>query len=152
MPVADSQKELRFTRGRQGAIFAILSGMMLMAGLVFLLLIPERPHHPALPHPAWGLIPLVVSGVAAKVALHCAKHAYLLFSPVGIEIFPFFRPASGMQVIPWAQIAEVEIDSTRLTLHFTKERTAGVHLSLAPISLPKRALLQAAIEGRFSAR
>ncbi|BCU76221.1 hypothetical protein [Luteolibacter sp. LG18] len=150
MPVAETHKELRFTRSRQAAGFSIAAGMLAMAGLVFFLLAPYRADNPELPHPAWGLLPLTLAAGSLRLAWRCARHAYLLLSPIGIEIFPFFRPAAGMQVVPWAQIAAVEIDQARLTLHFSADRTSGIHLSLAPIRRARRALLIAAIEGRFA--
>lgn len=150
MPVAESHKELRFTRARQGSGFAVAAGMLAMTGLVFFLLAPYRPDNPELPHPAWGLLPLALALACGGIAIHCTRHAYLLLSPIGIEIFPFFRPSSGLNVIPWPQIAAVEIDGSRLTLHFNPEKTAGIHLALAPILRDKRALLIAAVEGRFS--
>lgn len=151
MPVAEPQKELRFTRAGQAAGFWIAAAVCIMAGLVFFLLIPHRAENPALPHPAWGLAPLAVAALSARVAWRCTKHAYILLSPIGVEIFPFFRPAAGMQVIPWAQIAAADIDGSRLTLHFTPEKTSGIHLSLAPVAKDRRELLARAIRGRLPA-
>jgi hypothetical protein len=54
-----------------------------------------------------------------------------------------------MQVIPWQQIDSAEIDHRRLTLHFTAEKSAGIHLSLSPIAKDRRELLAKAIRGRF---
>ena len=100
-----------------------------------------RGENPALPHPAWGLIPLGLALALVWLAWHCARHAYILLSPIGVEIFPFFQPAANMQVIPWAQIAAADIDDARLTLHFSAEKTAGIHLSLAPVPKERRELL-----------
>jgi hypothetical protein len=84
------------------------------------------------------------------VAVHCSRHAYLIFTPIGIEVFPFFRPARGMQMIPWAQIDSLEIDDPprTLTLHFNSRKSSGVHLSLAPIPVDRRALLVRMVKGR----
>ncbi|MGC4015623.1 MAG: hypothetical protein QM755_14045 [Luteolibacter sp.] len=150
MPVAESHKELRFTRSRQGAGFAVAAAMLAITGLLFFLLANYRTENPALPHPAWGCLPLALAAVCAWVSIHCIRHVYLLLSPIGIEIFPFYLPSTGLNVIPWAQIAAVEIDHSRLTLHFNAEKTSGIHLSLAPIPSDRRALLVTAIEGRFS--
>jgi len=128
MPVAEPQKELRFTRAGQALPFMILAAVAFMAALV---------------------LPLVLAVVLVRVAWRCARHAYILLSPIGVEIFPFFRPAAGMQVIPWAQIVAAEVDDSRLTLHFTEEKTAGIHLSLAPLSKDRRELLARAIRGRL---
>ena len=151
MPVAEPTKELRFTRAGQATGFWIAAAVAIMAGLVFFLLIPYRADNPQLPHPAWGLAPLALAAVLIRIAWHCTKHAYILFSPIGVEIFPFFRPATGMQVIPWAQIAAADIDDSRLTLHFSAEKTGGIHLSLSPIATDRRELLVRAIRGRLPA-
>ncbi|WP_035607343.1 hypothetical protein [Haloferula sp. BvORR071] len=151
MPVAEPHKELRFTRAGQALPFMILAAVCFMAALVFFLLAPYRADHPVLPHPAWGLLPLALSFGLMRMAWHCARHAYILLSPIGVEIFPLFRPAANMQVIPWAQIAGAEVDEERLTLHFNVEKNSGIHLSLLPLAKDRRELLAAAIRGRFPA-
>lgn len=151
MPVAEPQKELRFTRAGQAVGFWIAAAVCIMAALVFFLLIPHREDNPSLPHPAWGFVPLGIAVLLVRVAWRCSKHAYILLSPIGVEVFPFFRPEAGMQVIPWAQITGAEIDDARLTLHFSAEKTAGIHLSLAPVAKDRRELLAKAIRGRLPA-
>ena len=151
MSIAEPQKELRFTRAGQAVPFMILAAVSFMAALVFFLLAPHRADHPVLPHPAWGLVPLGAAVVLGRLAWHSARHPYILLSPIGVEIFPFFRPATNMQVIPWAQIVAAEVDRSRLTLHFTAEKTSGIHLSLGPLAKDRRELLAKAIRGRFPA-
>ncbi len=150
MPVAEPHKELRFTRAGQAAGFWIAAAVCCGAALIFFLIAPYRGDHPELPHPAWGLLLLTLAAALVRLAWRCTKHAYLLLSPIGIEIFPFFRPSANMQVIPWAQIAAADIDRSRLTLHFNPEKTSGIYLSLSPISKDRRELLAKAIQGRMS--
>ena len=152
MPVAEPTKELRFTRAGQAVAFWIAAASCIMAGLVFFLLIPYRPDHPVLPHPAWGFVPIALALGLIRIAWHCTRHAYILLSPIGVEVFPFFRPAANMQVIPWQQIAAADIDDAMLTLHFSAEKTAGIHLSLSPIAKDRRELLAKAITGRLTPR
>ena len=90
-----------------------------------------------------------VAALMVRFAIRCTRHAYLILSPIGVEIFPLFRPETGMQLIAWAQIDSAEIDAGRLTLHYNPEKTAGLHLSLRPIARPQRDLLTKAIQGRF---
>ena len=85
-----------------------------------------------------------------RVALHCTRRAYLILSPLGVEIFPFFRPVRGMQMIPWTQIHSVEVGNHFVTLHFDAEQQAGIHLDLAPIPKPRRPLLGKALQGRIA--
>jgi len=151
MPIAEPQKELRFTRAGQAVVFGIAAAACVMAGLVFFRVAPYRAIDPELPHPAWGWIFIGAAVLLVWLAVHCAKHAYLILSPIGVEIFPFFRPGTNMQVIPWAQIAAADIDNSRLTLHFSAEKTSGIHLSLSPISKDRRPLLAKAIQGRLPA-
>ncbi|TAE78452.1 MAG: hypothetical protein EAZ84_01300 [Verrucomicrobia bacterium] len=150
MPVAEPSKELRFTRAGQATGFWIAAATLFMAALVFFLLTPHRAENPALPHPAWGLVPLTLAAILARLAWHCTRHAYLILSPIGVEVFPLLRPAASMQVIPWQQIDSAEIDPLRLSLHFNAEKSAGIHLSLSPIAKDRRELLARAIRGRFS--
>ena len=150
MPVAEPAKELRFTRAGQAAGFWIAAAALVMAAMVFFLLTPHRAENPELPHPAWGLVPLTLAAGFVRLAWRCTKHAYLLLSPVGVEVFPLFRPETTMQVIPWQQIHSAEIAPTRLTLHFNAEKSAGIHLSLSPIARDRRELLAKAIRGRIS--
>lgn len=149
MPVAEPAKELRFTRAGQAAGFWIAAAVCIMAGLVFFLLTPHRAENPQLPHPAWGFVPLALAAGLIRLAWRCTQHAYILLSPIGVEVFPLFRPEATMQVIPWQQIDSAEIDHRRLTLHFTAEKSAGIHLSLSPIAKDRRELLAKAIRGRF---
>jgi hypothetical protein len=85
------------------------------------------------------------------VARHLTRHAYLILTPMGLEIFPFFRPAKRMQMVFWQEISDAEIDEREkwLTLHFNDERTAGMHLSLSPVRKKLRELLAKAVLGRL---
>jgi hypothetical protein len=128
--------------------------MLAVAGLILVLGGLDRADHPQLPSPWWGLLPLALAVGAARTAVRCSRHAYLILTPLGLEIFPFFRPAAGMQLVPWAQIAAAEIDDppTRLTLHFDAAKSAGIHLSLEPIHKPRRPLLARAITSLMQQR
>lgn len=149
MAVAESHKELRFTRAGQAAGFWMAAAALVMTAMVFVLVAPYRAEHGELPHPAWGLIPLGLAVLLVRFAIRCTQHAYLILSPIGVEVFPLFRPENGMQLVAWAQIDSAEIDARRLTLHYNPEKTAGLHLSLTPIARPQRELLAKAIRGRF---
>jgi hypothetical protein len=146
--------ELRFTRSRQAADFWIVAAVAAAAALVLLTTSLNRHQNPALPHPAWALLPAVGALLAARLALHCSRHAYLILTPLGIEIFPFLRPAQGMQIVHWAEIhaADFEPAAARLTLHFNAAKTAGIVLSLAPVRRDRRAWLAQAVQGRLTPR
>jgi hypothetical protein len=147
-----AEKELRFTRSGQAAGFWVASAVAAAAAITLLATSIYRDINPFLPHPAWALVPLGLSGVAAKYALSLTRHAYLILTPLGIEIFPFFRPAEGMRLVVWQEVKSAELDEklTRLTLHHNAEKSSGIHLSLKPIRKDRRSLLAKAVIGRLS--
>ena len=146
------EKELRFTRSGQAAIFWVIAAVLAASSVTLLATAIYRDINPLLPHPAWALLPLALSGVIAKLAMSLTRHAYLILTPLGIEIFPFFRPASGMRLVTWQEVSAAEVNEkmTRLTLHHDAEKSSGIHLSLKPIRADRRSLLAKAIIGRLS--
>ena len=150
--VAAPEKELRFTRSGQAVWFWIGAMALVAAAVVVFVMGRGRITQPENIHPAWAVAPLIAAWLAARCALRLTRHAYLILTPLGIEIFPFFRPAEGMRMINWAEIAEAETDEMlrKLTLHFDPERTSGIHLSLAPIREDLRPLLAKAVLERVS--
>lgn len=150
--VSDPHKELRFTRSGQAVGFCIAGAVC--AGIAVTLAATGyyRDINPALPHPVWALPFAAVSAGLFLLAIHLTKHAYLILTPLGLEIFPFFRPAAGMQMVMWQEIRDAEADAggAWLTLHFNDEKTAGMHLSMKPVSRKSRSLLAKAVLGRVS--
>ncbi|MFT3990147.1 MAG: hypothetical protein QM680_01935 [Luteolibacter sp.] len=152
--VSAPEKELRFTRSGQSVVFWLISAVFAAGALTLLATALYREENPFLPHPLWAVVPLFFSGLVARWAVRLTRHAYVILTPLGIEIFPFFRPARGMQMISWQEIrcAEVNAGGTRLTLHFNEEKTSGIHVSLMPIRKDRRSLLAKAVLGRVSPR
>ncbi|MFT4176874.1 MAG: hypothetical protein QM627_09480 [Luteolibacter sp.] len=153
-PLSAPEKELRFTRSGQAVGFWLAGAVLATAGLTLLATALYREENPFLPHPLWAVVPLFFSGLVAQWAVRLTRHAYVILTPLGMEIFSFFRPARGMQMISWQEIrgAEVNAGETRLTLHFNEEKTSGIHLSLKPIRKDRRSLLAKAVLGRVSPR
>jgi len=146
------EKELRFTRSGQASMFWLVAAVLAATGITLLATSIHRQTNPQLPHPAWALAPLILSAATARVALGMTRHAYLILTPLGIEIFPFFRPASGMKLILWQEIHATDLNdtATQLTLHHDAAKTSGIHLSLHPIRQDRRTLLAKAVIGRLS--
>ncbi len=149
--VRESEKELRFTRSGQAVLFWIAAAVFAAAFVILVSVSFHRGDNPRLPHVAWALLPLIASYAVARLALRLTRHAYLILTPLGIEVFPFFRPASGMQSVFWSEIHSVDADEkgTQLTLHFNAEKSAGIHLSLRPVEAKRRELLIRAVQGRM---
>ncbi len=145
-------KELRFTRSGQAGLFWVSAAMLASVGITILATAIYRDINPRLPHPAWALVPLALALVMARLAVGLTRHAYLILTPLGIEIFPFFRPAAGMRLVVWQEIAHAEVNekTTVLTLHHDSGKTSGIHLSLTPIRADRRTLLAKAVIGRLS--
>jgi hypothetical protein len=145
--IADPQKELRFTRSGQAVAFCVAGAIFCGVAATLLATAYYRDTNPELPHPAWAAPCFVFALVAFIVARHLTKHAYLILTPMGLEVFPFFRPQTGMQVVFWQEISAAEIDPGEklLTLHYNTEKSAGMHLSLSPVRKKLRSLLATAV-------
>ena len=150
MSIQDPEKELRFTRANQAVVFWLLAAMLGTAAITLLACAYYRDVNPALPHPMWAFLPLVPAWLSAKLAHRLTRHAYLILTPLGIEVFPFIRPQSGMRVIYWQEIDSVDANEplSAMTLHFDANKTGGVHLSLRPIPRRRRDLLLHAVRER----
>jgi hypothetical protein len=144
------EKELRFTRSGQAVVFWVASAVFTMIGVTLVATSFYRNINPQLPHPLWALVPICLAVVSAKLAVGLTRHAYVILTPLGIEIFPFFRPAQGMRLVVWQEVhsAEVNAEVTLLTLHHDAEKTSGIHLSLRPIRADRRPLIAKAVIGR----
>lgn len=147
--IQEPEKELRFTRAGQAVGFWVLSAVFAAAGLTLIVTSVYRDFNPMLP-PLWSLAPFALALVSARIAIRLTRHAYLILTPLGIEIFPFFRPAAGMNLVSWQEIHSAEVDERhlRLTLHYNAAKTGGIHLSLRPIQTQRRPLLAKAVLAR----
>jgi hypothetical protein len=148
--VQSPEKELRFTRSGQAVVFWVASAILTAGAVTLVATSLYRGDNPRLPHPLWALAPLVLALASARLAVNLTRHAYLILTPLGIEIFPFFRPAAGMRLVVWQEVhsAEVNAAGTVLTLHHDAAKTSGIHLSLKPVRADRRALLAKAVTGR----
>jgi len=148
--IAAPEKELRFTRSGQAIWFWLGALLCFMIAVVIFIASSGRITEPDRIHPAWSILPLVLAWLSTRLALRLTRHAYLILTPLGIEIFPFFRPAKSMQMVGWGEITDADVDHNlhQLTLHFTTEKTSGIHLSLHPIREDLRPLLAKAVLGR----
>ena len=145
-------KELRFTRSRQAVTFLALGLLCVAAAAAIVVLHRQRIVHPP---PLWAaLLPMLPAWLCLRTALRLARHAYLLLSPIGIEIFPFFRPADNMQLVSWGEVADASVDDSRrlLTLTLAGFDDAKIIVSLDPMTHQSRELLARAIAGVMAQR
>lgn len=148
--VQSPEKELRFTRSGQAVIFWVAAAVLAAVAITLLATSVYRDINPQLPHPVWAALPAVLALVSLKLAVQLTRHAYLILTPLGVEIFPFFRPSDGMRLVVWQEIdsAEANPQNTLLTLHHDAAKTSGIHLSLRPVRADRRDLLVKAVLGR----
>jgi hypothetical protein len=106
--------------------------------------------------PPWWLagVPAALAAAAFWLAWRLTRHAYLLLSPVGVEIFPFWKPVEQFQLLPWGSIAAADFspDQRWLTLTLAGYDDAKVILTLDPIPVRARPLLIRAVEGVMAHR
>ena len=149
--VTDSSKEVRFTRARQAIVWLILAscGCVGILALVLCQFLPA-PFSMRVGLFFWVLLcmQLVFVFLTVKVALRCLRHAYLIFSPVGVEIFPWKKPEKNLDVVLWGQIDHMEMRNQQLYIHFNAEQTAGKVISLKPIFPKQHYLIERIINER----
>lgn len=155
--VVEPEKELRFTRSAQAPLFyagSVLSFAATMA--VFILSTQDwGMKAPMLDGWLWLCVPgLLLAYTLLRVGLRCTRHAYLILSPLGVEIFPFYKPEKNLQILYWTEIADAEFsaDAKQLILHFSEEKKSGVVVSLSPIPVMRRHLLEEAVIGVMEQR
>jgi hypothetical protein len=150
--VARPEQELRFTRSRQAMTF-LAAGMVIfcLACLVFFTGVPvsgiaaDQAYHRSL----WAL-PIMVPALSCFWAVvHCTRHAYIILTPLGVELFPFWRPSRNMQVIYWPEIRSAGVSGDLRTLTI-KLKSGQIMATLVPITRRARMLLKQAVEGRMA--
>jgi len=150
--IAEQEKEIRFTRTAQATFFFILTVIfsMLFISSLFCMFINWGPWHADFDEYWWmSLLPLIPAFICLRIAFQCIRHAYLILTPMGVEIFPFFKPQENLQVIFWSDIHHAEVEGDMLKLHSNEEETSGTILSLKPIGKKNYHLLEVAIQGRL---
>ncbi|MDA7498586.1 hypothetical protein N9073_02395 [Akkermansiaceae bacterium] len=147
--ITEPHKELRFTRAGQAQGFIVMAAVsfafFLLIGLTWFMGHPTFTWWMALPF-------LILSALLTRLSAYCARHAYLILTPLGMEIFPLIKPHKNLNLVYWAQIIDADFNEelTALKLHFNEDQTAGIILSLKAISAKKRLLLKRALESRLA--
>ncbi|NWK55125.1 hypothetical protein HW115_05855 [Verrucomicrobiaceae bacterium N1E253] len=155
--LAEPEKELRFTRAAQAPLFYAASVVFFALSVALFILSTQDwgMKGPFLDGWWWTCIPcLLVSYGLLRIGLRCTRHAYLIVSPLGVEIFPFFKPQKNLQILYWTEIADAECTpgAKQLIFHFTEKKNSGVVVSLHPIPASRRHLLEEAVLGVIEQR
>ena len=151
--VTEPEKEIRFTRSTQATLFFFLGSLstMICIGTLFNEFVNWGPSHPSFKAYWWlSLIALIPAAIFFRIGVHCARHAYIILTPMGLEIFPFWKPEKNLQVVFWSDIDHAEFKEHQMILHFNKEETGGIVSSLKPIGKNNYPFLQKAINGRLN--
>jgi hypothetical protein len=144
-------KELRFTRSRQAVTFVIAGVVFLCAAgalLLWWLQWVDRPRW------LWlaALVPLALAWGCLRAAVLMTRHAYLLLSAIGVEIFPLFRPSQNMQLVSWTEIEHAEVSADHRLLTLCLAGGGKIFISLDPVKHTTRPLLARAVEGVMEKR
>ena len=148
--VSNPEKEIRFTRSGQARTFAIIGAIFIATATTLFATAyfgTGSPIHPLVP-----FLFLLPAAGAFWLSYRCAKHAFIILSPVGIEFFPFFKPSQNFRLWSWSEFHHAEVIGKKFFLHFNKEETGGAVISLSPMAAQARRLLDIAIEGRMDER
>jgi len=150
--VACPEQELRFTRSRQAVTF-LAAGMVIfcLACLVFFTGEPASGiAADQIEFHSWWALPVLVPVVCCFwVVVHCTRHAYIILTPLGVELFPFWNPSKNMQVVYWPEIKAADISADLRTLTI-KLKSGQIMATLVPITAQGRQLLKQAVEGRMA--
>ena len=142
--------ELRFTRAWQSIPFFFAAlGLACLSFVLLLVSLPIWTHQSVSlwGRPWYALIPLPFAGAAIWTGIHLCKHAYFIFTPLGIELFSFWRPSKNLQLVSWAEVESVTADDQMLEIALDGEKDSAIFVSLAPLRPEARQLLQHTCEG-----
>jgi len=155
--VSEPEKELRFTRAAQAWLFYTVSVICFAVSLAVFILSTQDwgMGGPMLDRWLWLCVPgVVLTYLTFRLGLRCTRHAYIILSPLGVEIFPFIKPEKNLQILYWGEVADAEFSANakQLILHFNEEKKSGVVVSLNPIPPRRRHLLEEAVLGVMEKR
>lgn len=153
--VAVPEKEVRFTRARQANTFVVIGIVLFCVALaLFMSALPgfTGKQRPMVSSYWFTVIPLPLSAVVFWFAMRLTRHAYIILTPLGIEIFPFFRPEKNMSLLYWSEIEDAKVSSDLRLLTVSHSGGSKAFISLDPIRKDQRKFLKRAIDGTIAQR
>lgn len=151
--IAEPEKEIRFTRSAQATVFLVAAVLCcaLCICTLFCAFVNWGYTDYTFTNYWWvSLFPLIPAFILYRIGIHCIKHAYIILTPMGVELFPFWKPQKNLQVIFWSDIDHADVEGNLLKLHNDAEETGGTIISLKPIIRNQHHLLARAINGRLA--
>ena len=152
--VAASEKELRFTRARQANLFWLVGlACLVFAGGVAAAsttMFSPPSGHRVVENGWWALPPLAIGLALLWAAIHLTRHAYIILTPIGIEIFPLLFPSKNLNVVYWPQVEAIGFDDGHTQMVIGLAGDSKIFLALAPIRRDRIELLVMATEGRMA--
>lgn len=151
--ISQPAKELRFTRTRQALTFVTLGVLLVCAAIgIWIKAMPmlgnAAGEAPVISSPWWAALPLLPAAWCFWTAAHCARHAFVILTPLGIELFPFLFPTKNMRALYWSEITAASVGDDLQNLIIELNGGGKVFVALTPIAKNARPLLKRAIEGR----
>jgi len=151
--VGAPEKELRFTRARQGNpfwmvgifFFVVACGIAAASTKFF----SPPSGHRIVENGWWALVPLALAIACFWAAIHLTRHAYIILTPIGVEIFPLLFPSKNLNVVYWPEIEGISFDDARRQMVIDIAGGSKIFLTLAPIRKDRLDLLVLAAEGRM---
>jgi hypothetical protein len=152
--IGSPEKEVRFTRSRQatpfwfaGLFFLVLAGGIAAASTT---LFSPPSGHRIVEDGWWALLPLALGTACLWAAIHLTRHAYIILTPIGIELFPLFFPSKNLNVVYWPEIEGVSFDDARRQMVIDIAGGSKIFLTLDPVRRDRIELLVKAAQGRMA--
>ncbi len=121
------ERELRFTRNRQAFGWMTLACTFFTTALftAFYITMVDDLYYTKVFY-WYAALQLVVSGALFYYATYCLKHAYVILSPVGIDVLPIIYPSKRLKFIPWDSIYDISLSGAKTNLHLNSGKTVTI--------------------------
>lgn len=156
LAAASQGRELRFTRNSWGFQATLLGVFFWGIGLCILGTSFQEVFTQALPQDKadatrsliYTLIPLILGFVCLMRARWLLKHAYIICSPISIDIFPLKHAEKDLIVIPWGEIVHHGIKENGKVL-FLSTHEDTYTIPLTPLRPQSRYILAQVLEQKL---
>ena len=152
--IQEPEKELRFTRSRQAITF-VGAGLISLCILGFIWFqvyfngLENNQNGPLIFPILCSIILITMAVLFFLVAIHCTQHAFIILSPLGLELFPFWFPVKNFRMLYWSEINDATINEDMNLLSIECNNGSKIFISIKPIPTNIRSYLKTAIEGRM---